>query len=61
MKKILRTYVLPLMATAIAVAYTWQFRCQGIFWWLVFLGVVLATHYLWFFKKQIKKMTVDTD
>jgi hypothetical protein len=52
MKNFLRTYIIPLGATALAVLYWLQYKCQGAWWWLVLVGIVLAAHYLFFFKKK---------
>lgn len=58
-EKFLRTYIIPLGATALAVLFWRQYECQQVWWWLILIGVILAVHYFLYFWKMRKDARVS--
>lgn len=58
-EKFLRTYVIPIGATVLAVLYWQQYKCQSAWWWLVLVGAILALHYFFYFRKKTAPEEID--
>jgi len=50
-EKFLRTFVIPLSATALAILFWLQYECQKAWWWLFLIGAIFLAHYYLYFKK----------
>lgn len=51
----LRTFVIPLGATAIAVLFWSQYKCQNAWWWLVAVGLILVIHFAFYFRSRRRR------
>jgi Flp pilus assembly protein TadB len=51
-KNIMRFYILPALATLIAIWFWWNYCCNPRYWWIVIAGIILIGHYGVFFKRR---------
>lgn len=47
-----RTYLMPIVATLIAISFWWYFSDGGYSWWLVLIGVILVINVWVFINKK---------
>ena len=56
LEKFLRTYFIPLGASALAFLWWQQYECQQVWWWLALVGGILLIHYYFYFRTEKEKI-----
>jgi hypothetical protein len=50
-EEILRTYIIPVGATALVILFWQQYPCQGFWWFPYIVGAILFIYYFFYFWK----------
>lgn len=58
-EEFLRTYVIPLGATALVILFWSEYQCQGYWWWLALIAIILAAHYVVYFRNRKKVLVAE--